>query len=211
MVTDTSIIPVHGTDSNDTPATLRALAAVVQPYVTNPAAQTLGECLSRLAAGSPADAVYVVHQNQRTVLGADQAASKAGMRAITATMSTLLTPSNPGNGTHEVTPSGDALTDLFGAEGAAQFSANCVTARKPRKSIGDLVDEVDAAAKLNGAPVLQVVDRLNATVRVFKGTPSELDAQLAAVIAIAHTTGVFAEISGTEVPSSGSLTVYLSV
>ena len=104
---ETSIIPAHGSDSLETPTSLRALASVYQPYTT-PGEMKFGAVFSRLKAGAPNDTVLVVSPGAMKLLVSDEQDVIDQADGTTGDNSCTLTPSNPGNTTHEIEQIGRA-------------------------------------------------------------------------------------------------------
>jgi hypothetical protein len=200
-----NVIPARGAASLETPTSLKALDGVVRLYDTAPYARSLGTVAKQAQDGSGVpETGILIHQNEAKVIISDDADVKTAMAFAGAANEAVLTPSDIGNSTHEWTASGDALSDLLGADGAALLSELAITARKPKRSVRQVIDDILEAAKLNAAPVQVFADLENGVVKIFKDTGGNLNTQAAAVIAEAPATGLFAVLDGTEAPEGST-------
>ena len=208
-IMETSVIPAHGAASLDTASSLRALAAVYQPYAT-PGEMDDGQVITRLKNGAPADSVLVMSPGALKFLVADVQAVIDAADGLTGAAETQLVLANAGNTTHEVTITGTALATLFDADSAAAFAERVITTRKPKVSLETLHQELAIAAKAANVHILTLVNREEATFRILKDSQANIATAYAVLVAAKGSVGCFATIDGTAPSASSAATVYLT-
>lgn len=202
---ETSAIPVHGAASLATPTSLIALDAVYRRGVT-PGVMTFGEIQQRQLNGAPSDSLLVMSLGVLKFLATDVQAVIDVADGLTASKEAQLVLGTPGNTTHEVTTTGDALTDVFDAASGAALSEALITTRKPKSSLVTIWDNIAEAAKLANKHVLVIVTREEGTFRILQDTEGNIATKYAALVAAKGSTGCFTTIDATA-PSAGSASI----
>ena len=195
-----NVIPSRGAATIATSPSLNALDAVTRLGDANPYARSLGTVAKQVQDGSAVvGAVILINTNTGKVIATDGAAAKTAMRAAPGTSDVVvLTPTDLGNATHEWTASGANLEDVLGVDGAALFLETAITARKPKRSTKQIIEDLNTAAELGAKKLNILCDLPNGVVKGIEDSGANLNTHTAAVVTDAPVTGLFTVVEGTE-------------